>query len=110
MKERSPLSHRRLNGPMAHSGLPRPESIRPGGPYGLASAFAPWNSMARVLDPILSPRSIAVIGASRSPNTMGHQILANLVRYGFTGAAFPVNPKATSVYALKAWPTVGAIP
>jgi acetyl coenzyme A synthetase (ADP forming)-like protein len=41
---------------------------------------------------------------------MGHQILANLVRYGFTGAVFPVNPNAASVHALKAWPSVGAIP
>ncbi len=33
--------------------------------------------MSRSLDPILAPRTIAVIGASRAPNTIGHQILAN---------------------------------
>lgn len=41
--------------------------------------------MSGALDAILKPRSVAVIGASRSPNTIGHQVLANIVRYGFTG-------------------------
>jgi acetyl coenzyme A synthetase (ADP forming)-like protein len=66
--------------------------------------------MQRSLDPILSPRSIAVVGASRGPNTIGHQILANLIRYEFTGTVFPVNPHADAVHAIKAWPSVGAIP
>ena len=44
------------------------------------------------LGPLLAPRSVAVIGASRRANTMGHQILYNLLTYGFTGAAYPVNP------------------
>jgi acetyltransferase len=66
--------------------------------------------MTRALDPLLSPRSIAVIGASRSPRTMGHQILANLVGYGFTGTVYPVNPNAASIHAIKAWPSVSAIP
>lgn len=66
--------------------------------------------MIRSLDPILAPRSIAVIGASRSPTTLGHQILANLVKYGFTGTVFPVNPNAPSIHSIKAWPSVSAIP
>jgi len=37
------------------------------------------------LDPILKPRSVAVIGASRLADTIGHEILANIVQYGFTG-------------------------
>jgi acyl-CoA synthetase (NDP forming) len=45
---------------------------------------------------LLAPRSIAVIGASRREGTMGHQILHNLIAYGFTGAVYPVNPKASS--------------
>ncbi|MEO8294851.1 MAG: acetate--CoA ligase family protein [Gemmatimonadota bacterium] len=62
------------------------------------------------LDPILSPRSIAVVGASRTPDTIGHQIVANLIRYGFTGAVYPVNPRATSVHSIKAYPTVTELP
>lgn len=62
------------------------------------------------LDAILKPRTIAVIGASRSSSTIGHQIVANLVDRGFTGAVYPVNPKATSVHSLPAWGSVSAIP
>ena len=66
--------------------------------------------MSRTLDPILAPRTIAVIGASRAPNTIGHQILANLVTYGFTGTVYPVHPHAPAVHAMKAWPSVSALP
>ncbi|HMV32612.1 MAG TPA: acetate--CoA ligase family protein, partial [Gemmatimonadales bacterium] len=66
--------------------------------------------MPRTLDPILAPRTIAVIGASRAPNTIGHQILANLVTYGFTGTVYPVHPHAPAVHAMKAWPSVSALP
>ena len=62
------------------------------------------------LDPILKPRSIAVIGASRMSNTIGHQIFSNLLRYGFTGAVYPVNPNATSIQSVRAYPNVGALP
>ena len=62
------------------------------------------------LDAILKPQRIAVIGASRTPNTMGHRIVANLVRHGFTGAVYPVNPRAAAVHALPAWPSVLEVP
>ena len=62
------------------------------------------------LDPILKPRSVAVIGASRRSDTIGHEILANIVKYGFTGAVYPVNPNASSIHSIKAYPSVGDIP
>jgi len=62
-----------------------------------------------VLDSILRPRSIAIIGASRNPNTIGFQILDNLVRYGFTGPVYPVNPKAEVIHSIRAYPSVTAI-
>ena len=65
---------------------------------------------AGALDAILKPRSVAVIGASRNPNSIGHQILANLIRYGFTGPVFPVNPNAMSVHSVKAYASVARIP
>ena len=61
-------------------------------------------------DAILRPRSIAVIGASRQPNTIGWQILDNLLRFGFNGPLFPVNPKAETIHSIKAYPSVEAIP
>ena len=62
------------------------------------------------LDAIFRPRSIAVIGASRSPNTIGHQILANLINYGYTGAVYPINPKADSVHSIKAFARIRDVP
>ena len=63
-----------------------------------------------MLDAILKPRSIAVIGASRQSDTIGYQILDNLVRSGFHGPVYPVNPNAASIHSIKAYPSVLAIP
>ena len=73
-------------------------------------AAAPDAAVAGSLDAILKPRTIAVVGASRTPATIGHQIVANLVDRGFTGAVYPVNPKATAVHAIHAWASVSTIP
>ena len=65
--------------------------------------------MPHSLDPILRPKSIAVIGASRQANTIGWQILDNLLRYDFQGPVFPVNPNAAAIHSIPAYPSVGAI-
>jgi len=62
------------------------------------------------LDALFRPRSIAVIGASRTPKTIGNTILWNLVQHGFTGTVYPVNPKAEVVHSIKCFPDVRAIP
>ncbi len=49
------------------------------------------------LIPLLAPRSIAVIGASNRVGSVGHQVLGNIVRGGFTGALNAVNPHHTSI-------------
>jgi acetate---CoA ligase (ADP-forming) len=51
-----------------------------------------------------------VIGASRRPGTIGYQIVANLVRHGYEGVVYPVNPKAGSIHAVPAYASVGDIP
>jgi acetyl coenzyme A synthetase (ADP forming)-like protein len=53
---------------------------------------------------------VAVIGASRTPQTIGHEIVSNLVDYGFTGTVFPVNPQADSIHSLKSYARIGAVP
>jgi acetyltransferase len=63
-----------------------------------------------MLDSLLRPKSIAVVGASRTPSTIGWQILDNLLRHGYTGAVYPVNPIAESVHSIRAFPSVEAIP
>jgi acetate---CoA ligase (ADP-forming) len=66
--------------------------------------------MASALSTLLSPRAIAVVGASRRPGTVGYQIVDNLVRHGFQGPVYPVNPYARSVHSLPAWRSVREIP
>ena len=62
------------------------------------------------LDPIFSPRTIAVVGASRRRDSIGFSLLHNLVVSEFQGTIFPVNPKADSIHSLKAYPSVSAVP
>jgi len=62
------------------------------------------------LNAIFSPRSVAVIGASRNRNSLGFALLHNLVFGQFNGAIFPVNPHAGAIHSLKAYPSVGDIP
>jgi acetate---CoA ligase (ADP-forming) len=52
------------------------------------------------LDAILRPKSVAVIGASSSPDKMGHEILKNIIDGGFKGAVYPINPKADVILDL----------
>src|SRR3990170_2346709 len=62
------------------------------------------------LDPIFRPRSIAVIGASRTQGKIGHTLMKNLIVNEFQGKLFPVNPKADSVWGVKAYPTILDVP
>ena len=56
------------------------------------------------------PRSIAVIGASRTPGTVGYEIVDNLLADGFTGAIYPVNPNAIAVHSVPAYPGIADVP
>ena len=78
-------------------------------PLPLAPASSYSISM-NSLDMILRPKSIAVIGASRRPHTIGWHILDNLVEHGFTGPVYPVNPNAKAIHSIPAYPSVSAIP
>ncbi len=62
------------------------------------------------LDPLFHPRSVAVVGASRKSTSIGREILANLVSFGFTGPVYPVNPKTKVVHSMRCWPRVQNIP
>lgn len=62
------------------------------------------------LDKIMRPKSIAVIGASTKEKTIGAEIMLKLTEYKFTGAIYPINPKATEVQGYKAYPTVLDVP
>ena len=65
---------------------------------------------AKLLRALLEPRSIAVVGASRSPGKIGYVVLKNIIEYGFKGEIYPINPHATEVLGLKAYPSVTSVP
>jgi len=52
---------------------------------------------------LLTPRSVAVVGAGRSPESVGHVVITNLQAAGFTGAIHPVNPRADEIAGLPAF-------
>ncbi|ONI40502.1 acetyl-CoA synthetase [Candidatus Epulonipiscium fishelsonii] len=54
----------------------------------------------------LSPRSIAVVGASRYSTKVGYKVIEGLYNWGYQGKIYPVNPRADKVFGLKAYPTV----
>ncbi len=62
------------------------------------------------VDAIFGAGSIAVVGASRDPHSIGYTIVRNLVRDGFRGTVYPVNPKADHIRSIRAYPSVSAIP
>src|SRR6516164_7473493 len=64
----------------------------------------------RPLDPIFSPKSVAVIGATENVGSVGRTILENLLKGGFAGKIFPVNPKRDTVLGVKAYPGITAVP
>ena len=60
----------------------------------------------RQLDAILKPKSVAVIGASTSPDKIGYEILKNILDSGFKGSVYPINPKADVILDLPCHKTV----
>ena len=57
-----------------------------------------------------NPRSVAVIGASREEGKVGHDVLHNLIQYGYAGRIYPVNPKADNLLGLPCFQSVRDIP
>lgn len=64
----------------------------------------------RNLDKMFRPRSVAVIGASDKPNSVGSALMTNLLRAGFNGPIIPVNPKAAAVHGIMAFKDVASLP
>ena len=63
-----------------------------------------------ILDKIMKPKSIAVVGASTKEHTIGSDIMKRLQEYKFTGKIYPVNPKGGIIEGLQAYTNVNEIP
>jgi acetyltransferase len=62
------------------------------------------------LDAIFRPETVAVIGATERPGSVGRTIMWNLVSSPFGGTVFPVNSRRPSVLGIKAYPSISEVP
>jgi len=65
---------------------------------------------AASLRPFFKPNAVAVVGASRNPQSIGYRLLDALISSRFQGAVYPVNPNARVVGSIRAYPSVSALP
>ena len=63
-----------------------------------------------ILNGLLQPKSVAVIGASTQPGKIGYTVVENLIKSGYKGKIYPINPGADEILGLKAYPSVLDVP
>ncbi len=63
-----------------------------------------------MLDALFKPRSVAIIGASNNPLSIGHIVITNLVDHNFKGPIYPINPKSRFIKSFRAYPSVADVP
>lgn len=63
-----------------------------------------------VLDKMLRPKTVAVVGASATPGKIGYTVINNLIKGGYTGKIYPINPTCTEILGLKCYPSISEVP
>ncbi len=58
---------------------------------------------------LFEPRAIAVIGASANPGKIGYRIVENVVRSGYRGGVFPINPRGGEILGLRVYPALAEV-
>lgn len=66
--------------------------------------------VAKNLNEMLNPKSIAVIGASSNPDSLGGQPIRHLLENGYTGQIYPINSKYEQVQGLECYSSIGVVP
>ena len=64
----------------------------------------------RSLQPIFSPKTVAVIGASEKAGSVGRTVVWNLISSPFGGTVYPVNPKRANILGIRAYPSIKDLP
>lgn len=85
-------------------------SVVPGEAFIARSEMRDRVATSASMRPFFRPKSVAVIGASRDPNSLGYRILDALLKNEFQGPVFPVNPKAGQIAGLPAYASVRDLP
>jgi acetyl-CoA synthetase (ADP-forming) len=74
------------------------------------------HALTRVVGPteglrvLFEASSIAVVGASKSENKIGHIVVRNIIDSGYRGELYPVNPRADVILGRRCYPDLAAIP
>ncbi|MBI5861209.1 MAG: GNAT family N-acetyltransferase [Rhodocyclales bacterium] len=68
------------------------------------------NSEKHYLSTLFEPASVAVIGASETPGSIGSTLMRNMLDADYGGELFPVNPKHETIFGRKSYPSIDAIP
>ena len=63
-----------------------------------------------MLNNFFKPKSVAVVGASRTPGKVGYDILKNIIQYGYQGSVYPINPGATEILGVKTYASLADVP
>ncbi len=67
-------------------------------------------ALERNISRLLNPKTVAVVGASRRPGSIGHRVMANILAAGFSGCVYPINPNAHSVAGVRAYSKLTEVP
>lgn len=84
--------------------------IRPSEAFVRAVESRDGVAEAEAVRRLLCPESVAVIGASRTPNTIGHELVRNILKGGYAGPLYPIHPSADEVAGLAAYRSVRDVP
>jgi acyl-CoA synthetase (NDP forming) len=63
-----------------------------------------------MLDALFKPKSVAIVGASNNPLSIGHIVMQNLLDHNFKGPIYPINPKSKSIKSFRAYASISDIP
>ncbi len=62
-----------------------------------------------LLSTLFNPKSVSIIGASSKPGKLGYNILENVIKYGYMGRVYPVNPNYQEILGLKVYSNISEI-
>src|SRR3954452_1557390 len=62
------------------------------------------------LAPLFAPKSVAVVGATETPGSVGSILMRNLIANPFGGVVYPINPKRKAIHGVYCYPSLAALP
>jgi acetyl coenzyme A synthetase (ADP forming)-like protein len=98
------VARRSVEGGVVHVTFPTEETEQ----FLQASYTRERVAAAQSIRAFLNPRSVAVVGASHQPGSIGYNLVANLKQCGFTGPIYPINPNVAEIDGLRTYPSVSA--